>query len=135
MEIEWIDISKHSDERGSLVVAEAKKNVPFDIKRVYSLYGMQLAPRGFHAHKELQQVMICLSGRCDVILDDGVEKKMVTVDRNQKGLLIDKMIWHEMHDFSENCVLMVLASESYNEDDYIRSYVEFKVMTQNVSNS
>lgn len=128
MEIKWINISKHSDERGSLLVAEAQKNIPFDIKRVYCLYGMHLEPRGFHAHKELQQVMICLSGHCDVILDDGSEKKTVSVDRNQKGLLIDKMIWHEMHNFSENCVLMVLASDWYDENDYFRNYLDFRAL-------
>lgn len=114
------------DERGNLVSLEEMKNIPFEIKRVYYLYDLQKdLPRGFHAHKELQQVLICVKGSCHVLLDDGKEKETYLLDQPNKGLLVDKMIWHEMQDFSEDCVLMVLASEYYDEGDYIRDYEEF----------
>ena len=81
--------------------------------------------RGFHAHKDLQQVMVCLSGSCDVILSDGKSKETINITTTNCGLFIDKMIWREMHHFSNDCVLMVLASEWYDESDYIRGYDSF----------
>lgn len=125
MEIRWIDLYNKSDERGSLVVAEAQKNVPFDINRVYCLYNLNKEPRGFHAHKELQQVVVCLAGTCKFLLDNSKGKKIIDLTTEAPGLFVDKMIWHEMFDFSSDCVLMVLASEHYDEADYIRSYDNF----------
>lgn len=114
------------DERGSLVVLEALKSIPFNIKRVYYMYNLKEdLPRGFHAHKELQQIMVCIQGSCQVKLDDGKTKTEVVLENPNQGLLIDKMIWHEMYDFSENCKLMVLASDYYDESDYIRNYEDF----------
>ncbi len=114
------------DERGSLISLEAMKNIPFNIKRVYYIYGVApKLPRGFHAHKELQQVLVCVSGSCTIILDDGNVKSEYMLDKPNKGLFVDKMFWREMHDFSEDCILMVLASEYYEEEDYIRDYEEF----------
>jgi len=125
--IRWIDFATRGDERGYLVALEANKNIPFDIKRVYYLTGMKKdVPRGFHAHKELHQVAICLSGKCILKMDDGKTKSEVWLDSMAKGLIIPPMVWHEMHEFSENCVLMVLASEYYDESDYIRDYQEFQ---------
>ena len=115
------------DERGNLVSLEEMKNIPFEMKRVYYLYELQKdLPRGFHAHKDLQQVLICLKGSCNVLLDNGKEKETYYLDQPNKGLFVDKMIWREMHNFSEDCVLMVLASEHYAEDDYIRDYIKFQ---------
>ena len=82
--------------------------------------------RGYHAHKQLQQVLVCVSGSCKVLLDDGNEKLEIKLDNPQKGLLITSLIWREMYQFSKNCVLLVLASEVYDESDYIRDYKEFK---------
>lgn len=114
------------DDRGHLTVLEANKNIPFDIKRVYYLTDTQAGvPRGFHAHKELEQVAVCVSGKCRMILDDGRHKEETWLDSVSKAIRIEKMVWHEMHDFSSDCVLLVLASEHYDEDDYIRGYSDF----------
>ena len=126
MEINWIELENKGDERGALIIAESQKNIPFEIKRVYCLYAMDSNPRGFHAHKKLQQVMLCLAGCCNVLLDDGSTKKNIAMNSNEQRLCIDPMIWHEMHAFSRDCVLLVLASEWYDEKDYIRDYQEFK---------
>jgi dTDP-4-dehydrorhamnose 3,5-epimerase-like enzyme len=115
------------DERGSLVALEANKTVPFDVKRVYYIFGTQAGvSRGFHAHRALQQFVVCVTGKCRMMLDDGTRREEVWLDSPTKGLLIGDLIWREMHDFSPDCVLLVLASEHYNESDYIRSYDEFK---------
>ncbi|WP_375100998.1 MULTISPECIES: dTDP-4-dehydrorhamnose 3,5-epimerase [unclassified Pseudomonas] len=114
------------DERGSLIALQGPGNVPFDVKRVYYIFGTQSqVSRGFHAHRDLQQMAICVAGRCRMRLDDGVTRQDVWLDAPHKGLLIKNLIWREMHDFSEDCVLMVLASGSYDESDYIRDYQTF----------
>lgn len=124
--IKLINFSGLGDDRGSLVSLEARKNIPFDIKRVYYIFGTRPGvARGFHSHKALQQVAVCVSGKCKMLLDNGKEKAEVWLDSPTKGILIENMIWREMHDFSEDCVLMVLASEYYDEEDYIRDYEEF----------
>lgn len=115
-----------SDERGKLVAVEALKNIPFEIKRVYYLYALNDFPRGFHAHKSLNQFMICVHGKVRVVLDDGREfKTEVTLDDPGKGVLIPPRIWHEMHDFSDDCVLVVFADNYYDESDYLRNYSDF----------
>ena len=114
------------DKDGCLVALEENKNIPFDIKRVYYIFGTQKnIRRGFHAHKQITQVAICINGSCTMLLDNGEDKEKVVLDSPQKGLLIETMVWHEMFDFSENCVLMVLADDFYSEDDYIRDYDQF----------
>ena len=121
-----IDFSSLGDERGFLVALEANQEIPFDIKRVYYIFGTKEGvSRGFHAHKDLRQVAVCVSGKCRMVLDDGYKKKEVWLDSPVKGLVIDKMVWREMHDFSADCVLLVLASEHYDEEDYIRDYNQF----------
>ncbi|MEZ5505242.1 MAG: FdtA/QdtA family cupin domain-containing protein [Gammaproteobacteria bacterium] len=124
--IRLIDFNLWGDERGSLVAVEGGKSVPFDIKRAYYLFGTgENVARGFHAHKNLIQVAVPVAGRCRFVLDDGVVKSEVLLDSPTKGLVIEKMIWHEMYDFSQNCVLLVLASDHYDESDYIRNYDNF----------
>lgn len=121
-----IDLPWIGDERGSLVALESCKNIPFQIQRVYYIFGTKPAvSRGFHAHKALKQVAVSVSGKCRFILDDGNEVSEVWLDSPTKGLLIEDMVWREMHDFSEDCVLLVFASEYYEEFDYIRNYKEF----------
>lgn len=106
---------------------EAHKTVPFDVKRVYYIFGTKEGvSRGFHAHQALQQVAVCVTGKCRMVLDDGKTREEIWLDSPTKGLLIGDLLWREMHDFSPDCVLLVLASEYYNEADYIRSYEEFK---------
>lgn len=126
MKIEIINFEIKGNERGSLIALEENKNIPFDIRRVYYIFGTkEKVRRGFHAHKQLNQVAICLNGSCKILLDDGNEKKAVLLDQPDKGLIIREMIWHEMFDFSEDCVLIVLASELYEESDYIRNYEKY----------
>lgn len=115
------------DDRGSLVALEAQKTVPFDVKRVYYIFGTQQGvSRGFHAHKNLKQVAVCVTGKCKMVLDDGKKREEVWLDSPTTGLIIEDLTWREMHNFSEDCVLLVLASEHYDESDYIRDYDEFK---------
>lgn len=125
--IQTIHFPPLGDERGSLVALEAHKTVPFDVKRVYYIFGTKEGvSRGFHAHQALQQVAVCVTGKCRMVLDDGKTREEIWLDSPTKGLLIGDLLWREMHDFSPDCVLLVLASEYYNEADYIRSYEEFK---------
>ncbi|MEQ7919217.1 FdtA/QdtA family cupin domain-containing protein [Xanthomonas sp. WHRI 1810A] len=124
--INFLDLKTLGDERGHLIALENSKSVPFDVKRVYYLTDTQQGvPRGFHAHKELVQVAVCVAGKCLMKLDDGVTKEEVWLDAPNKAVVIDKMVWHEMHHFSQNCVLLVLASDFYDEADYIRDYSKF----------
>ncbi len=126
MEINIIDFASLGDDRGSLIALESLKNVPFEIKRVYYIFDTgQNVIRGFHAHKNLKQVAISLKGSCTFVLDDGSVRKEIILDSPYKGLLIDSLTWREMKDFSNDCVLLVLASQYYDEKDYIRNYNDF----------
>lgn len=121
-----MDLKVIGDERGSLVALEGCISVPFDIKRVYYIFGTKEGvSRGFHAHRNLKQVAVCVAGSCRFILDNGKHREEVVLDKSTIGLLIDNLTWREMHDFSPDCVLMVLASEYYDESDYIREYDDF----------
>lgn len=116
----------HGDERGQLVALEEMIDIPFKIKRVYYMYDtLPGVTRGFHAHKKLEQILICIHGSCKIRLDNGKEKKEVPLEKPYEGLYIAHDMWREMYDFSEDAVLMVLASEIYDENDYIRDYDEF----------
>jgi dTDP-4-dehydrorhamnose 3,5-epimerase-like enzyme len=105
---------------------EENKNIPFEIKRVYYIFDTKEGVRrGFHAHKSLEQALICVNGSCDILLDDGKEKSIMKLENRNEGIHLKKLIWHEMFNFSADCVLMVLASDLYCEEDYIRKYEEF----------
>ncbi|MCE0846435.1 FdtA/QdtA family cupin domain-containing protein [Buttiauxella sp. A2-C1_F] len=132
MDIKMLDLSYHGDERGGLVSLESCKNIPFEIRRVYYLFETKKnISRGYHAHKDLKQIAVALKGSCRFILDDGKERKEVILNSPQKGLYIDSFIWREMHDFSEDCVLLVLASNYFDESDYVREYSKFLEGCQN----
>jgi dTDP-4-dehydrorhamnose 3,5-epimerase-like enzyme len=123
MQIKLIQLQRHGDERGSLVALEDQKNVPFAIRRVYYMFGTQAGVRrGFHAHRALNQLAIVVRGSCRFHLDDGTEKIEITLDNPAQGLFLPPLLWHEMYDFSDDCVLMVLADAHYDEADYIRNY-------------
>ncbi|MDB1948003.1 FdtA/QdtA family cupin domain-containing protein [Clostridium tertium] len=112
-----------SDKYGSLVPIEAKKDIPFEIKRIYYIKDVkEEAVRGFHSHRMLHQVLICISGNVKIRLKNGFDEKIVQLDNSDYGLYIGPMIWREMFEFSNNAVLLVLASEYYDESDYIRDY-------------
>lgn len=119
-------MNKISDSRGNLVSLESGKNIPFEIKRIYYLYGLNDEPRGFHAHKKLKQFLFCIHGACSVKLDNGQSETLIHISDPSEGIFLDQLIWHEMYNFSQDCVLMVLADDHYNESDYIRSYDDFK---------
>ena len=121
-----VDFKTLGDERGSLIAIEEGYNAPFQIKRVYYMYDTgKNVVRGKHAHKTLQQILVCVHGSCKVLLDNGKEKKIVLLEKPYEGLYISNDMWREMYDFSSDAVLMVFASEVYNESDYIRNYDEF----------
>lgn len=121
-----ISFTKRGDDRGSLVALEAGRNIPFDVKRVYYIYATTPGVRrGFHAHKNLKQVAIAVNGSCKILLDNGQEKRSVELSSPEAGLVIEGHVWREMYDFTSDCVLLVLADQLYDEDDYIRDYDEF----------
>lgn len=126
--ITWVELTSHGDARGSLVAVESPGTVPFEIKRVYYLYDtLPDVSRGHHAHRDLQQLMICTSGSCRITLDDGFSRVDAVMDQPDRGVLIDNgLIWRELDDFTPDCVLLVLASKVYREHDYIRDYATFK---------
>lgn len=128
--INLIELPYLGDERGGLVAIESNKNIPFKIKRIYYIFDTQNKPRGFHAHKNLSQILICLKGECKIKLDNGKESMSVVLNDPKKGLLIESLIWREMHDFSDDCVLLVLASGYYDESDYIRDYDAFLIRVE-----
>jgi dTDP-4-dehydrorhamnose 3,5-epimerase-like enzyme len=121
-----LDLPKIEDPRGSLTFVEGLVHVPFEIRRVYYLYDVPGgAERGGHAHKDLQQLIIAMSGSFDVLLDDGREKRLVHLARSYYGLYVTRMVWRELTNFSSGSVCMVLASNRYDESDYYRDYGEF----------
>ena len=116
----------HGDDRGQLIALEEFNDIPFRIKRVYYMYDTKEGVRrGFHAHKSLEQILVCIHGTCKVLLDNGKEKKIVPLEKPYEGLYISNDIWRDMYDFSPDAVLLVLASEIYDNNDYIRDYDEF----------
>lgn len=121
-----IDLPVHKDPRGNLTAVEGGLHIPFEIRRVYYLYDVPGgAERGGHAHKDLHQLIIAMSGSFDVVLDDGKDKKRMHLNRSYQGLYVCPMIWRTIDNFSSGSVLMVLASNKYAEDDYYRDYAEF----------
>lgn len=126
MQIVKYSFQQHGDSRGQLVALEELKDIPFVIKRIYYMYDTKEGVRrGFHAHKSLEQILICVHGSCKILLDNGKEKKIVSLERPYEGVYVANNMWREMYDFSSDAVLMVVASDYYKEEDYIRNYEEF----------
>lgn len=131
MEIIKYTFSPHGDERGQLVAIEALKDLPFEFKRVYYIYDTKDGVRrGFHAHYDLEQILICVSGSCKIHLDNGFETEEVLLDKPYEGLYIANNMWREMYDFTKDAVLLVIASRPYDESDYIRNYDDFIKMVK-----
>jgi len=121
-----IELPKITDPRGNLTFIEGSRHIPFDINRVYYLYDVPGgAERGGHAHRELNQLIVAMSGSFDIILDDGLEKRRFHLNRSYYGLYVCPMIWRELDNFSSGSVCMVLASNLYDEADYYRDYDQF----------
>lgn len=131
MEVKLYDFPPHGDDRGQLIAIEEMQDIPFDVKRIYYIYDtLPGVRRGFHAHRNLQQILICVSGSCKIHLDNGFDTAEVLLDRPDRGLYISNDMWREMYDFSEGAVLLVLASQHYDEADYIRNYDAFIEMVR-----
>ncbi|MCI9437367.1 MAG: WxcM-like domain-containing protein [Lachnospiraceae bacterium] len=132
MNVYFIDFRDIVDQKnedrpmGHLTPIEGRKDIPFDIRRIYYITKVpENTIRGFHAHKELQQVLLCLNGTVKISVSDPFEKQIFTLDNPSKGLYIGPGLWREMYDFSPAAVLLVIASEYYTEDDYIRDYRKY----------
>lgn len=123
-----LTLGKAHTESGNITVIESNQNIPFPIKRAYYLYDIPGGgSRGGHAHKELYQLIIAASGSFDVLLDDGINKKTVRLDRPYYGLLVVPGLWRELFEFSSGAICLVLTSQKYDEDDYLRDLNEFKI--------
>lgn len=141
MKTRKIKFKTHGDESGTLVAIEECRDIPFNVKRVYYMYGTEKdVVRGRHAHKSLQQVVICVHGSCKIKLDDGRKSEIISLNSPDEGIFLANNIWREVFEFSPDAVLMVLASDYYLESDYIRNYDEFlkyvksqEVITDNAS--
>ena len=126
MQVIKYTFQQHGDDRGMLVALEEFNDIPFTIKRVYYMYNTKEGiHRGFHAHQSLEQILVCIHGSCKIKLDNGRERKIVALEKPYEGLYVPNNMWREMYDFSSDAVLLVLASEIYREEDYIRDYDEF----------
>ncbi|MBC9070846.1 WxcM-like domain-containing protein [Thauera sp. CAU 1555] len=126
--VRYVELPIIHDRRGNLTFIEGNKHVPFDIRRVYYLYDVPGgAHRGGHAHRQLEQLIVAMSGSFDVVLDDGQRSRRFHMNRSFYGLYVPRMIWREIDNFSSGSVCMVLASEHYDEADYYRDYQEFRV--------
>jgi dTDP-4-dehydrorhamnose 3,5-epimerase-like enzyme len=121
-----LEFNDLGDKRGGLVAIEGAKNIPFEIKRVYYIFDTaEGVRRGYHAHRKLKQVIVAISGGCKFALDDGKERVEVLLNDPRKGLYLEGTIWREMVDFTRDCVLLALADDYYDENDYIRDYQKF----------
>jgi dTDP-4-dehydrorhamnose 3,5-epimerase-like enzyme len=126
MSFDLVKLTPRGDDRGWLIALENHKEVPFEIKRVYYIYGTDPNfRRGLHAHRNLHQLVVCVAGSCRFVLDDGCERTEYLLNRNTVGLTMGPMIWREMYDFSPDCILLVLADSLYDPSDYIHNYDQF----------
>jgi len=129
MQLELLNFTPRGDHLGWLIALENERNVPFVVKRVYYIYGsLPGVRRGKHAHHQLRQMAVCLQGSCRFIMDDGRSKQEIVLNRRDCGLMSEPMVWHEMDEFSPDCLLLVLASDLYDVSDYIRNYADFTAL-------
>lgn len=128
-----IEFKKITDGRGNLTPIEYPIDIPFEIKRIYYIYNVgEGVPRGFHSHKDLEQILLAVNGNIDILVKTPEEEQIIRLDDPAKGLYIGPMIWREMHNFSNQAVLLVLASNVYDEKDYLRDYNEYEKEYQKV---
>lgn len=129
----YIELKLVRDNRdGNLVILEALKDIPFEIKRLYYITNLEssVSIRGMHAHRELEQIIFCIQGSFTLGLDDGINQQKLLMNKVNVGVRLGKMLWHTMEDFSRGCVVLVVASDFYDEQDYIRDYAEFLKLVQ-----
>lgn len=128
-----LPLSKIHNRAGNITIIQGKKDIPFEVKRIYYLYDIPGGEdRGGHAHKELHQLIVAASGSFNVMLDDGQNKKIVTLNRPNYGLMVVPGIWRELFEFSSGAICLVLASHKYDNNDYIRNYEQFINFKQNI---
>jgi hypothetical protein len=125
-----IHLRANEEPRGTLVAVQSGSDLPFELQRVFYIVGLGHTPRGFHAHEFCQEVIVCVTGSCRVIVDNGRSRVETLLDRPDRGLHLLALEWVEMHDFSENCVILVFASEPYDDAEYIRDYPTFLERTR-----
>lgn len=126
-----LKLPKIHNRAGNITAIEENINIPFDIKRIYYLYDIPGGEsRGGHAHKILKQLLVAVNGSFDVLLDDGINKKSYTLNQSYNGLYIVSGIWRELSNFSSGAICLVLASDVYDKNDYIRNYLDFKSLKQ-----
>ena len=131
-----LPLSKIHNRAGNITIVEGQKNIPFDVRRVYYLYDIPGGEnRGGHAHKELHQFIVAASGSFNVLLDDGQNKKIVTLNRPDYGLMVVPGIWRELFEFSSGAICLVLASHKYDKDDYMRDYDQFIIFRDNINST
>ena len=122
-----LNFSQLGDKRGHLVVVEGNKDIPFDIKRIFYIYDSDMnVVRGKHANRLSEFVLINISGKCDIFVDDGKNQETIVLDKPYQGIYLNKMVWKNMFNFSEDAILLVLSNEYYNNEEYIKDYEEFK---------
>lgn len=127
-----LNLQQHGDNRGTLVAIESLREIPFQVNRVYYLFNtVSNESRGFHAHKNLEQLLVCLSGSCDLKVENHDGETLYKLDSPTEAIYLKNLVWREMHNFSKDCVLLVLASDVYSDKDYIRDYNEFKRLSLN----
>lgn len=127
-----IRFKEHTGLQGNLIAIESGADIPFEIKRVYYITGVPgNITRGYHSHRKLEQILLCLNGSVKIRVKTPVEEEIIQLNRPDLGLMIGHMVWREMFAFSPGCVLLVLASEYYTESDYIRSYKEYELEAEN----
>lgn len=125
--VDIIDLDSHSDTRGSLVAIEEGNGIPFQMNRIYYIYNTSPdVVRGKHAHKDLHQVLLCLSGSCDILLDNGVEREIVHLDKPTEGVYIHSFVWREMSHFAPGTVLLAIVDKKYDVNDYVFDYAAVK---------
>jgi hypothetical protein len=129
-----LPLSKIHNRAGNITIVEGQKHIPFDVRRIYYLYDIPGGEdRGGHAHKELYQLIVAASGSFNVLLDDGQNKKIVTLNRPDYGVMVMPGIWRELFEFSSGAICLVLASHKYDKDDYIRDYDQFVNARSNIN--
>lgn len=126
-----LSFEAHESEWGSLIALEGTREIPFDISRIYYIYGVEReCRRGFHSHTDLEQVLVCVHGSVKILIKTPTSEEVVTLNSPDKGLYIGPMIWREMFDWENEAVLLVMASKHYDEKDYIRDYKQYEEMAK-----
>lgn len=130
MNVKILNLDIKNNLKGNLIVIESLKNIPFEIKRLYYIFNNK-TERGCHAHKKTKKLIICISGKCNLLVDNGIEKKEFLLNKPNYAILINEMIWNKLYNFTDNTILLVLANTYYDPKDYINDYNEYLKLIKN----